>query len=93
MGAVLAHPATAVGRSGVADARAPAQPVVVAGHGHHLEVGEERVVGGQTTEADELLAHHRRLQRALRRQGGVLEVAAAAQSGSGDRARGPDPVR
>ncbi len=84
---VLAHAAAAVAEVDVALPGAPAQPVDVTGHRLDLDVDLE---AGQ---AHHLLAHDAGLQRALRGQSHVLQVATAAQSRTGEPARRLDAVR
>ncbi len=91
--AVLAHPAPPVRGRGVSHPGPPAQAVLVARHRIDLESGDDRMVGLEPAEPDQLLAHDLGLQCALRRQRDVLEVAAATQPRPGDRAGRLDPVR
>ena len=81
-----AQPGPALVVDGELDAGAPVEPVVVTGNRLHLDVDLE--VG----QPGHLLAHDVGLERALARQRDVLEVAAAAQPGAGERARWRDPV-
>ena len=82
--AVLAHPDPSAGQGDETRPGAPAQAVDVTGHRDHLEAATSSSSLSNPAEAHELLAHDGGLQLALRGQGDVLEVAAAAQSGSGE---------
>jgi hypothetical protein len=95
VGAVLPHPLARpeLGGADVALAGAPPQSVRIARDGLHLQAGHERVVGVEPGQPDELLAHDVGLELALRREGHVLEVAAAALAGTGEGARRLDAVR
>ncbi|WP_312007447.1 hypothetical protein [Nocardioides alcanivorans] len=92
MRAVPAHAPTSVPIGDEGGPGPPAQPVLVARHRLDLESHEYLVVLRQPTDAPELLEHDGRLQTPLRRQGGVLEVAATATSGTSHGARGSDSV-
>ena len=91
--AVLPHASAATRGGRVALTGPPAQPVLVAGDRLDDQAGDQRVLCGQATQADQLLAQHRRLQLSLGGQGDVLEVAAAAEAGTGVGARRNDPFR
>ena len=95
VGAVGPHGRPTVRQDGVPLARAPPQAVVVTpGDGHGLDVQPGHEVGRRVEAAEphELLAHHGRLEVALRGERDVLEVAAAAETRSGVGARRLDAV-
>ena len=92
------HP-QAVGAAGEVDVLHAGPPTqaqidvgVVAGDRFHHEVGHERVGRIEVSQPHELLADDGRLQLALGRERDVLEVAAAAEVGTGVLAGRRDPV-
>ena len=79
VGAVGPHGRPTVRQDGVPLARAPPQAVVVTpgdGHGLDVQPGHEVGLRVEAAEPHELLAHHGRLEVALRGERDVLEVAA-----------------
>jgi len=87
VGAVLAEPERAVAGDRPLHPGAPAEAVDGA---RHLLDRDLHVEPGQPAQ---LLGDDRRLEAALRRQRGVLEVAAAAEPRAGERAGRGHPVR
>ena len=93
-GPVAVEARGAVGVDGVADPRAPRQPVAVTGDGDDVDrlLQRNSVDLLETTEAGQLLAQDLGLEPALRGRRCVLPVAAAAAAGPRVRARRLDPV-